>query len=85
MVLVEDIMNKTGLRNRVKIYYDDANNYEYICDANKGAALTDKVWKIKRVLNDAVSWGTIDELVAGDGEYNLAATDLTLVESYTYA
>lgn len=85
MTLVEDILNNTWLKNRIKIYYDDVNMLEYICDAERWTLLTDNKRRIRKVWIDSVSNKIKEEQIAEDWNYNLAATDMSLVESYNYS
>lgn len=84
MTLIDSVVYSGGLRPRVKIYYDDINKKEYVCDAMSWTLLTDADWKIRRITKD-VSDRTVDIEVAKGGEYDNVATDLATIEAFSYS
>jgi hypothetical protein len=58
------------------VVYTDAT-YEYICEANPAAELTDTVWRVRRSKLD----GSRIEWAAKSCAYKYAATDLATVQA----
>lgn len=84
MTLVDSIIYSGWLWPKVKIFYDDINRKEYICDTQTWVAVTTAKWKVRRITKD-VSDRTTDIMVANGWEYNNVATDLATVEAFTYS
>lgn len=84
MTLVDSIVYSGGMKPRVKIYYDDTNKIEYICDAERWTALTTPKWRIKKNIKD-VTGRTTDMLSAGEGWFDNVATDMATVEALTFS
>lgn len=84
MTLVDSIVYSGGLKPRVKIYYDDLNLIEYICDAERGTALTANGRRIRKNQKDA-GGRTIDVWSAGSGWFDSIATDIWTVEFLSYS
>jgi hypothetical protein len=61
--LTWNVLHAGGLKMRVKIYTDTLNHIQYICDSDPGTALTDKLWKIRKLQND-VNDDLVDQYVA---------------------
>lgn len=66
---------------RKKIYKDTINSITYVCDAKHWAALTDRVWRVQKLILD-VTWD-VEETLETDNYDNLA-TDLSVVQSLTF-
>lgn len=71
------------LLKRKKVYDDILNDTIYYCDAVKGSALTDSVWKVTKKTAIRVGAVDIEEITSTDG-YNNPATDLATVQGLTY-
>lgn len=84
MTLVESVIYSGGMKPRIRIYYDDINKKEYVCDAELGTSLTDESWKIRRITKDSSNRTTDIELANG-WEYNQVATDLATIEAFSYS
>lgn len=85
MATFEDsVLYSWGTKFQVKIYYDDTNHIEYICDASYGTPLTAAKWRVRRITKDATD-RTLTVKAAWSGEFNQVATDQATVEALTYA
>lgn len=84
MTLVDNIIYSGWLWPKVKIFYDDLNNKEYVCDTQTGTAVTTPKRKVRRITKD-ISDRTTDIEVANGGEYNNIVTDLATVEAFIYS
>lgn len=83
-VLTRNVLNSWWSKPRVKIYYDDTNHIEYVCDANPWTNLSSSSWRVLKLVNDT-TWRLLDKYVAWDWEYSQPATDLTTVQALTYS
>ena len=70
---------------KMQAYYnaDATYEYEYYCEANYNTALSDTKWRIYRV-RTLVSTGKFYDKTFTWMTFNKAATNLTIVEGYTY-
>lgn len=62
--------------------YRDGTSFVYYCDARHWSALTDSVWKVKKI---ALDWNGDAEEIWETDNYNNLATDLSTVQSLTYS
>jgi len=65
---------------RVKVYNDPLNDRYFLCDAEKGTALTDPKRRVRKL--EMIS--SYVQEVTEAWEYNNLATDLATVQSLTF-
>ena len=74
------------MKPHVVCYYDDINWIEYCADADVGTALTDRAFKIRKIIKEATGDHRVTEVLLATGwEYCNPATSLLVVAALTYS